>query len=170
MQAALPAWGMRREKKTISRSEGTRRRERHKWFSPHWRRGGALLPAGSGLRAREGQQPCSGRRLSLQPGTPSRDCYLPGSYKGRRACRHRADTWNLEWEEKRHLAKTTPESGFSEPFFPWVILRPRARILLSPFSENHYPRYLIKFLILQVPQMICDLSLARIPFTLDVLS
>ena len=146
--------------------------------------GVVLLWAGSRLRAQEGQWPCSGRRLSWQPGTSSRDCYLHGSYReysgggglaakscltlcdpmdcrqpsssvlgisisfsrgsswprdqtwvsciskwilyhwgtrdalqGRRACQLGSNTWNLEWEEKRHLGKTTPESTSSEPFF-----------------------------------------------------
>ena len=43
--------------------------------------GEALSSAGSRLRAQEGQWPCSGRRLSWQPGTSSRDCYLHGSYR-----------------------------------------------------------------------------------------
>ena len=148
-------------------------------------KGRALSSAGSRLRAQEGQWPYSGRRLSWQPGTSSRDCYLHGSYRedsgggglvaescltlcdpmdsrvpsssssrgifisfsrgsswardqtlvsciskwvlyhwatrdalqGRRTCQLRSNTWNFEWEEKRHLGKTTPESSSSELFF-----------------------------------------------------
>ena len=37
--------------------------------------------------------------------------------QGRRACQLGSNIWNLEWEEKRHLGKTTPESSSSELFF-----------------------------------------------------
>lgn len=165
MQAALPAWGMRRGKKKISRSEGTRRREQHKWFSPHW---GWGEPS---YQQEVGSGPGKGNSPALGGGCHGSQGLLPA--------------WVLQGKEGlptqgRHLKfgvarEKTPGKDHTWirllwALLPRVILRPRARILPSPFSENRYPRYLIKFLILQVPQMICDLSLARIPFTPDVLS
>ena len=85
---------------------------------------GALLPAGSGLRAREGQQPCSGRGLSWQPGTSSRDRYLLGSYReGGPAYTgqtpeiwsgKRKDTWQRPHLNQASLSPSSPGSSWDQ--------------------------------------------------------